>query len=85
MCDDKQQPFKTVVRYLDSRRRRYWDTKQEACDAVSRFQLACHDLGINYEAEVWEITPDGNVLIDRVTEYTNAEKAIIALTRERTA
>jgi hypothetical protein len=86
MCDDdKQQPFKTVVRYLDSRRARYWDTKQEACDAVSRFQLSCHDLAIRYSAEVWEVKPSGNVLIDQVEELPNDERIIIALTRERCA
>lgn len=85
MSDDEQQPFKTVVRYLDSRRARYWDSLQEACDAVSRFQLSCHDLAIRYSAEVWEIKPGGNVLIQRVDEFSGGEKALVALTRERTA
>jgi hypothetical protein len=85
MSDDEQQPFKTVVRYLDSRRARYWDTLQEACDAVSRFQLSCHDLAIRYSAEVWEVRPEGNVLIDRIEEFSGADRAFVALTRERSA
>lgn len=83
--DDKQQPFKTVVYYLDSRRARYWDTLQEACDAVSRFQLSCHDLAVRYKVEVWEIKPDGNVLIDMVEELSGGEKVILAITRDRSA
>lgn len=85
MSDEKQQPYKTVVRYLDSRRARYWDTLEEACSAVSRFQLSCHDLAIRYSAEVWEVRPEGNVLIDRVEEMPGGEKIIVALTRERSA
>lgn len=85
MAEDELQPFKTVVRYLDSRRARYWDTLKEACEAVSRFQLSCHDLGIRYSAEVWGIRPEGKVLIDRVEEFSGGEKAIVALTRERCA
>ena len=85
MSDDEPLRFKTVVKYLEVKRTRYWETLEQATQAISRFQLSCHDIGIPYEAELWEITADGKVLLDSVKEFSLGEKVIVAITRERTA
>ena len=81
MSEDEPLRFKTVVKYLEVKRTRYWETKEEASRALSAFQLQAENLSIAYVAELWY----RKELLFSSERFSDAEKAVVAITGQRTA
>lgn len=82
---DENERFRTVVRYLNVKRTRFWPTMDEAIHAVSVFQVKCHDLALKYSAEIWERTEHGYVMQHHAEDLTAEEKIIFALQPQTSA